>query len=309
VRSGDFPGNIPCNYRRPASSCSRLWRLLTLKLNPRGAMSTQSQSFVLPSTRGVDPAEYLEIKRLVTLSFPRWSSWFFREFGERTIDQVLRQIDRKRTRLTKNSMSVEQKVEIEKSISMAEMLAWGAILEINSDSVGPWRMDAAFRPTEEGANGQPLYRNPSLRVTAVHSKSEERRSAVIPGMEPREFPKHAKAWRLAYEELGIWDLVYRGSVNKGVLSKRHPRGWTVFTKHIIPRLYDHLLPQYEETGHHSQKRDLEKAGKAQFSKELLEDMLSILRTEHPGFFDDASVNQLKAVVQRHLQNGAKVPAH
>ena len=40
------------------------------------------------------------------------------------------------------------------------------------------------------------------------------------------------------------------------------------------------------------------AGPAQFPKELLEDMLLILRFEYPEFFADANVSQLKAIVHR-----------
>jgi hypothetical protein len=42
-------------------------------------------------------------------------------------------------------------------------------------------------------------------------------------------------------------------------------------------------------------------GKARFPKELLEDMLLILRFEHPGRFEDTTISQLKADVQHHLE--------
>jgi hypothetical protein len=94
-------------------------------------------------------------------------------------------------------------------------------------------------------------------------------------------------------------------VNSGVLSARPPQGWTIFTKRIIPCLYEYLLPYYEKRGHYSQKRDRWKAGKAQFPKELFEDMLGILHIEYGDFFARTSARQLKAVIQRHLQNRHK----
>lgn len=75
----------------------------------------------------------------------------------------------------------------------------------------------------------------------------------------------------------------------------------MYTQSIIPQLYEFLAPYYLIRGHHSEKRDasLEKR-KALFPKELLKDMLDILRMEHPHVFEQTTVNQLKASIQRHL---------
>lgn len=267
-------------------------------------MRTQDQElFDRLSAHGIDPTEYFKIKRLVTLDFPQARFRFFKYFGGHTIDQVLRQIDQERMLLAKDFiLPLEERIQFEKSISIAEMLAWDAILEMNSGKVGPWIMRGMPNPTETDEYGQAQYLYPSWKIVAVHTESGEIRQKVIPREELKDFSKRAKTWKRAYEQLGIWDLVYRGAVHKGVLSAREPQGWAVFTKAIIPRLYDYLLPHYEKRGHYSQQRDSLQAGKAQFPKELFEDMLLILRFEHPDFFVHASARQLKAVVQRYLKN-------
>ena len=267
--------------------------------------TAEEQLFARLSTRGYDPANYWQIKGIVTLGCPQDRYRFFKQFGERTIDQVLRQIDRSRTFLAKSCLlSGETKAEAEKSIALAEMLAWMAIREINFCSVGQWTIQSVFLPTAMVENGDPQYDHPNLRITAIHRKTGEERVAIIPGSE-QKLPALAKAWRRAYEQLGIWDQVYRGSVHKGILSAREPQGWTVFTKEIIPKLYEYQLPYYAKPGHYSQNRDQIAAGKAQFPKEIFEDMLLILRIELPGFFDRASARQLKSVIQRYLDSRGK----
>lgn len=259
------------------------------------------------SNRGIDAADYWRIKDLVARSFPQACSRFYKEYGERPIDQVLGQIDGTKALLNKSIiLSTEARIELEKSINIAEMLAWGAILEINASKVGPWIIQSVQIPIETDEDLRATYSYPSLRITATHEKSGEKRTAVIPGEELINFASRAQAWERAFEQLGIWDLVYRGSVHKGILSARGPRGSPIFTQWIVPRLYEYLLPHYEKPGHHSEKRDGLTAGKAQFPKELFEDMLLILRIEQPGFFENATVPQLMSVVQRYLKKKTRI---
>jgi hypothetical protein len=257
------------------------------------------------SARGIDPADYWKIKQIVQRIFPQARYRFFRQFNKHTIRQVLRQIDQARDFLAKDFiLPAEARTEIEKSIVLAEMLAWMAILEINC-RVGPWTIQTVLLPTGTFEDGDPQYDHPNLKITAIHRETGEERVAIIPGSE-QKFPMLAKAWRRAYEHLGIWDLAYLGAVYNGVLSEREPQGWPIFTQVIIPSLYEHLLPHYEKLGHHSQKRDGEQAGKAQFQKEIFDDMLSILRIEQPGFFDDATRHRLISVIQRYLAKKAEI---
>ena len=79
----------------------------------------------------------------------------------------------------------------------------------------------------------------------------------------------------------------------------------MYTQTIIPQLYEFLAPHYTNRGHHSEGRDRAvERRKALFPKELLEDMLDILRMEHPHVFKQTTVNQLKASIQRYLARKA-----
>jgi hypothetical protein len=71
---------------------------------------------------------------------------------------------------------------------------------------------------------------------------------------------------------------------------------------MIPRLYDLLTPHYQGRVHHSEKIDLQCTVNrpARYPKELLEDMLEILKMHHPHVFEKTTSNQLKAAIQRHL---------
>jgi hypothetical protein len=264
--------------------------------------SLDQEIFERLTAHGFPLEDYVKIKQLVSWSFPQARFRFYREFRGRTINQVLRQIDKDRKFLAKDFiLPAEEKLRFEKSFSIAEMLAWQAILEINCYQVGHWRIETVQLPTAWDEDGQPQYRNPNLKIIAVHIESEEERQAIIPGQELADFGKRAQAWKHAYQQLGIWDLVYLDSVNKGVLSARRPHAWAVFTKYIIPRLYEYLLPYYEKPGHYSRNRDTFKAGKAQYPNELFEDMLLILHLELPEFFSDASACQIKAAIQKYLE--------
>ena len=256
------------------------------------------------SAHGIGTEGYLQIQRIVTLSFPQWSLRFYGLFGDCTIDQALKRINRDKAHLGKNhSLTVERRIELEKSISFAEMVVWATILEVNSDRVGPWKMQTFLLPTGKDEDGQPLYHYPSVKVIAVHGESNEEQEVIVLGEELKEPPKRPQAWRRAYDQLGIWPLVYRGTICKGVLSRRDPQGWTVFTKHIIPRLYEYLVPFYKMRGHHSEKR---RRLVAEFSKGLFEDMLGILYVEHPDFFAHTTVEQIKADIQHYLEDRRNV---
>ena len=73
---------------------------------------------------------------------------------------------------------------------------------------------------------------------------------------------------------------------------------------MIDRLYDVLAPHYQSPGHYSKERDSDCAGKLErpswYQKELLEDMLTILRMHHGTFFEMMTAQQLKSRIQRHL---------
>ena len=80
----------------------------------------------------------------------------------------------------------------------------------------------------------------------------------------------------------------------------------MYTRFIIPQLYEFLAPHYPQRGNYSEKRNTPKDDvKARFPKELLQDMLDILQMEHPHVFAQTTVDQLKANIQRHLERKAR----
>jgi len=139
-----------------------------------------------------------------------------------------------------------------------------------------------------------------VEVTAVHGETREERKTVIRGEEFHNPARKAAAWKNAFEELQLSELLNLGSVHKGVASRRSESAWPAFTQHIIPELYEFMYPHYRKQGHHSAKRDGLKVRHALFPKELLEHMLAVLRLDHPETFGLATTAQLKAVIQRHL---------
>jgi len=227
---------------------------------------------------------------------------FVRRFGRRTIAAVLKQVNLWKRFLEKQSLlTVDDKRNVEKLVSGAELLAWHALLEANLPQVGPWTVFWVLLPTRIDAEGRAEYLHPALKLTAIHRDSREKREAIIPAEEYNAPAKWPAAWGRAFEQLGISDLIDKGAVHQGLMSARQPKGWPLFTQFIIPALYEHLLPFYEELGHYSENRDTLATRKALFPKELLEHMLDILRLEHPDTFAHGTVGQLKAVIQRYLE--------
>jgi hypothetical protein len=250
---------------------------------------------------GIEPADYIRIRQIVSFDIPRGVLWFSQRFGGRSINQVLGQIDGWKRFLKKDTLFTDdEKGRVERLLSGIELVTGQALIEINPN-IGPWKLTAVGLPSGQDAQGQPEYLPPRLRLTAVHSDGKQSREAVISGTELNDFTKWSVAWKRALEELEIWDLVAKGAGQKRVTRAGRPQGWPIFTRKIIPRLYEYLLPHYQRPGHYSEKRDTVRSKNAQFPRELLEDMLLILRFEHPGTFEATTTSQLKATVQRHLE--------
>ena len=120
-----------------------------------------------------------------------------------------------------------------------------------------------------------------------------------------ELSSQGDDFRRAFETLGLRDLLLKENTLHRYISKRSPSGWPICTRLIIPRLYDFMLPYYPAPGHlwHRHRVGAQGAGSkplARFPKELLTDMLEILRLEDPHLFGKAALHQLKSAIQRHL---------
>jgi len=252
--------------------------------------------------RGIKPADYIKIKRIVSFDIPHGLLIFAERFGRRSIAQVMAQIEGWRRFLERDALFTDdEKGKVERLLQGVELVVGQALQDVNWLHIGPWIITPVILPTGQDAQGQPEYLQPGLRLTAVHGESKEERSAVISGEELNDPSKRSGAWKRAFEELGIWDIVARDAVNPRVTRAGRPQGWPVFTQFVIPRLYEDLIPHYPKIGHHSEKRDTLSVGMARVPKELLEDMLLILRFEHPGTFEETTISQLRADVQRYLE--------
>jgi hypothetical protein len=266
-------------------------------------MPTQKQEVLdRLSARGFEPGDYMQIKRIVSFDIPHGLLWFAQRFGRRSIAQVLAQLDRWKRFLEEDPLfTADEKGEVERLLSGIALVAWQALLDVDALPIGRWTITAEHLPTGQDEWGRPKYLRPGVILTAVHRDSNKKKRAVIPGEELTAPIRSLEAWKRAFEKLRIWDLVATSVVHKRVVSRRQPQGWPTFTQVVIPRLYEYLLPHYKRPGHYSEKRDTVEVQNAQFPKGLLEDMLLILRLEHPGIFGATTTRQLKADVQRHLE--------
>jgi hypothetical protein len=250
---------------------------------------------------GVPLGNYGTIKKIVAFDLPQWRLLFSRQFEHRTISQVLQQIERWKASLSKDFLLLpNQKAELEKWILGAESLAWQALIQANFPQVGPWKLGLNFVPTGQDDSGS-VYIFPGQRITAFNQETKETREVLIPVEEFNDPARYGDAYRKAFKTLGIWDLLQKGPAGRGLISARKQQGWPVFTHNVIPRLYEYLIPHYEEPGHYSNRIDSPgRRRPARFPRKLLRDMLEILRMEHPHVFGQTTVPQLKAVIQKYL---------
>ncbi len=254
--------------------------------------------------RGID---YEIVKSIVTFQIPQYAYFFVQQFGRRSLRQVLGQIERWKEFLKVDLLlSGRERADIIRSINQIQFSTCRALIEANSPRIGHWDMRYEWIPSGKDETGGPLYIWPALRITAQHQETGETRCALIP-QERLDDSRLTDNWvQKAFEELGLWEQLEKGSLRRYLVSSRKPQGWPMYTQTVIPQLYEFLVPNYSIRGHHSEKRDItDQMRNALFPKELLEDMLDILRMEHPHAFDKTTINQLKAGIQRHLAQRTK----
>jgi hypothetical protein len=247
------------------------------------------------ASRGI---EYPQIKWLVSVDLPH-AAWFFdRHFSPRTAPQVLRQTERVRQMLNDDFLlSSEQKTEIEKTLSGAELFAWNSLLETSFPKLGPWHLSRKLLPTHQ--DPEPRYIQPDIQIVAIHEATREKRVAVVPGGR-NSAAAWGDVWRKAFTQLGLLELVLKQRRRKHLVAARPSQGWRIFTKIVIPRLYDFLAPSYRKRGHVWSEKEKTIKRDAFFPNELLEDMRDILQQEYPEVFAIMTLEQLKAAIQRHL---------
>jgi hypothetical protein len=268
------------------------------------ALESSSSVFERLEARGIQ--DYGAIKSVVSFKVPQAAFLFVEQFDSRTLTQVLQQIERWKEFLNADFiLSSRQRAEVTRKIVLAQRLVGNALIEANSPRIGDWKMEYSWIATGRDESGRPICIHPALGICARHCKTDEIRHASIPteladatGLGPNPFQR-------AFEELGLWGQMKKGSLRRYLVSSRKPQGWPLYTRIIIPQLYEFLVPHYPNRAHHSEKRDTgPEKRRALFPTELLRDMLEILQIEHPRVFGKTTVNQLKASVRRHLDRKA-----
>jgi len=254
--------------------------------------------------------DYWQIKRIVQLETPNIPLIFARSFKGHTIEQVIKLAWKWQALLKEDfilTIEKEVKAKAERFVLQTELFAWQVLLQVNS-RIGPWQLGIRPLPTSRDESGQPVFINPSQEIVAIHGKTKKTRTALIPGGAPFDFAAKAEAWRQAFHTLGLWDQMWRGDPSNQLMSGRAAQGWPFFTRLIIPRLYEFMIPHYESRGHHWARHSGGSRRLAEIPKALLVDMLEILRMEHPYAFDSTTLPQLKADIRRHLaRKGKKHP--
>jgi len=258
--------------------------------------------------------DFETIHRIVQSERPHATLFFAQWFKGRTIGEVLKHFDKWRTFLKKDfilSLSSDVKAPVEQFVFGMELFVWCALIEANPQ-VEQWDLQVRFLPTGEDETGQAVYIYPDREIVAVHRKTKETRRARLPACPSRPLAVQAEDYKRAFQELGIWDLLWKGDPSRVWTSKRSRQGWPVFTRLIIPRLYEFMAPHYKSPSHYSAKLDgasVKTERPARFPKALLQDMLEILKMAHDYAFHDATLPQLKAVLQRyHAKKGQSDPS-
>jgi hypothetical protein len=255
--------------------------------------------------RGI--SDYTRIKEIVSFQIPQSSFFFVAQFERRSLADTLKQIERWKKFLSIDFLLLSsQRTEVENWISQAENMVCNALAQANFPRAGDWELRYNWIPTSTERDGTPVFIRPGLEITAYHRKTCEMRKAFISGEALYASRLRANPFKTAYEELGVWKALEKGSLHRHLVSSRRPQGWPLYTRFIVPHLYEFLAPYYPVRGHYSEQRDtIDNQRKALFPKELLQDMLDILRMEHPHHFGQTTVNQLKASIQRYLARKGK----
>jgi hypothetical protein len=270
------------------------------------AKASKPQSiFKRLAKRGVSPG-YAQIKSIVSLNIPHSRLFFERQFRDRTPAQVLRQVKDWRRLAERNFVLLYPLMqEIENALVGAEMLTWNALVDAAlTQPVGPWTVFRRLVPTSF-EDGSAFYIKPDTEIKIVHQHTREKRTALIPHPSPQA--PWGLGWEAAFQELGILDLVLHLTAGKRLASVRPAQGWPIYTQLVIPNLYEFLRPHYPKRGHVWSDRETVLQRDAFFPKELLEDMLDILKLEQPHAFQQTTIAQLKSTVRRYLAQKSKVP--
>lgn len=252
-------------------------------------------------SRGIGPKEYEVIKQIVWLDLPHSALFLQRHLGHRSPQQVLQQVVNWRQFLSSDFLLPEgEKEQVEKSVECAELIAWNSLVEGSFPRLGSWALSRQIRVVERKGNSpKAVQRITASRYNTGQKEPAETRTAVIVD-HTLTGKRWCTAWRKAFEDLGLLDLVLKDTGHKRLVSARGPQAWPVFTQSVIPKLYEYLIPYYPKPGHVWSTKESTLRRNALFPQELLQDMLDILHVEHQDAFESTDIGDLKSVVYRYV---------
>jgi hypothetical protein len=241
--------------------------------------------------------------QIVQFNQPGLPYHFALHFGKRTIRSFLNRIASWKQFLAGDFLlTPDQKAQATVWIKMVETYIWAVVRDANIE-IGDWKLRWLAHPPETGPDGKAM--TSAITVKAMNRGTKEIRLHEIPGKPVTAPIDFAAQMEEMYTALGLRDQLSLESPYEDFMNKRSAKGWPVYTR-IIPPLYDYLLPHYQSPGHYSNGTDND-AGPtplAMYPKELLEDMLIILKTHHGYFLGDFTTADLKGHIQRHLERNA-----
>jgi len=257
--------------------------------------------------RGV---EYEHVFHIVQFDVPQNPFFFARQFGNRTIKEVLKHIESwKRFLEHEYVLTEELKAKVTQWVRMTEDSLWTTIRDTNFQ-IGDWTLCWNSTPPGKVETPDGEHVGSGVRVTATNQTTGEQRKHELPGYRPRAPRPLSEQYQEIYKALGLFDELWLKAPGPFLISGRASQGCPVYAR-IIPRLYELLAPHYQARGHYSEKIDLQGTVNrpARYPKELLRDMLEILRMHHPHVFEKTTVPQLKAAIQRHLSRKPAQGSH
>ena len=145
------------------------------------------------------------------------------------------------------------------------------------------------------------HASPSIRIT-LFKKTAER---TIPPDTVKSTVMYAEALEQALKELGIWEILKKDNPAAKLVNERPMHGWPLFTQHVIPALYEMMYPHYLDVARANYSKRID-GGEcapqhhAVAPKELVQDMLAILKTERPDIFRDYKAAAIRRVIERYV---------
>lgn len=244
---------------------------------------------------------YADIKQIATFGTPQWSLRFSQHFDNGSIRKAFKEIDKAKKALEegRNLFPPDARDQTANYLRALELVVTNTWLEINSLPSVKWRVNLLYAVPDFDS---PSEDDGQIFLVAIHRQTKERRRVRI---EAQSFVQDMrKTVETAFGEMSITEQLQDQAILL-TSGRRNHHAWPIYTRLVIPALYEYMLPFYGAKAHHSQQLDGDvPRRKALYPKQLFKDMLLILDMEHPDDFSGCSVAKLKAIVQTYHRQTA-----